>query len=67
MSNGNAYLGVDRSITGRRWVGPDAAVERAAMGLAQTTGLPDLVTRLLATNGIESEGMGGEWAADKKG
>jgi single-stranded-DNA-specific exonuclease len=49
------FLGVDRSLTGRRWRGPGAAVERAALGLAQATGLPDIVARLLAVNGIAAE------------
>lgn len=58
MTGGPSYLGVERSITGRRWVGPGADVERAAMGIAQVTGLPDLVARLLASNGIEPEQSG---------
>jgi single-stranded-DNA-specific exonuclease len=49
------FLGVDRSLTGRCWRGPGAAVERAALGLAQATGLPDIVARLLAANGVCSE------------
>ena len=46
------FLGIARSCTGRRWRGPGAAVERAALGLAQATGLPDIVARLLAANGV---------------
>ena len=49
------FLGVDRSLTGRCWRGPGAAVERAALGLAQATGVPELVARLLAANGVCSE------------
>ncbi|MEM7059087.1 MAG: single-stranded-DNA-specific exonuclease RecJ [Pseudomonadota bacterium] len=55
METNSAFLGVVQSITGRRWVGPDATVERAAMRMAQVTGLPDLVARQLAANGIEAE------------
>lgn len=47
------FLGVARSLTGRRWRGPGAAVERAALGLAQATGLPEIVARILALNGVE--------------
>ena len=55
MEQAAAYLGVTESITGRRWIGPGLAIERSAMGLAQATGLPDIVARLLALNGIEPE------------
>ncbi len=48
------FLNVSRSLTGRRWRGPGAAVERAALALVQATGLPDMVARLLAANGVEA-------------
>lgn len=50
------FLNVSRSLTGRRWRGPGAAVERAALALVQATGLPDMVARLLAANGVEADG-----------
>src|SRR5690625_4090245 len=49
------FLGVARSLTGRRWRGPGLAVERAALGLAQMTGLPEIVARVLAASGVAAE------------
>src|SRR5690625_457324 len=49
------FLGVARSLTGRRWRGPGGAVERAALGLAQETGLPEIVARVLASSGVAAE------------
>lgn len=49
------FLNVSRSLTGRRWRGPGAAVERAALALMQATGLPDMVARLLAANGVGAD------------
>jgi single-stranded-DNA-specific exonuclease len=48
-----AYLGVEHSITGRSW---RAALddERAALALAQRTGLPEIVARVLAARGIDA-------------
>ena len=47
-----AVLDVDRSALGRRWVGPDAAEDRAALALVQASGLPEPVARVLAARGI---------------
>lgn len=47
-----SFLGVETSLTGRRWVGPDADVSRAAEALAQRTDLPDAVCRVLARRGV---------------
>ncbi len=47
-----AFLDVDSSALGRRWVGPSAADERAAEALAQGAGLPMPVARLLAARGV---------------
>lgn len=49
-----AFLGIEQSLTGRRWIGPEAPVERLAEGLAQQTGLPLSVTRILAERGVEA-------------
>jgi len=49
-----AFLNVDRSLTGRRWIGPDADRLRRAAALAQQTGLPEEITTLLARAGIEA-------------
>ena len=50
-----AYLGVERSLSGRRWIGPSAAIERAAEGIAQATGLPGIIARQLAMAGVPAE------------
>ena len=47
-----AFLGIDSSLSGRRWTGPDAALERLAEGLAQQAGLPLSLARILAERGI---------------
>ena len=49
------YLGVGRSLTGRRWIGPSGQIERIAEGIAQITGLPGIVARLLASAGVSGE------------
>ncbi|MHA3914853.1 single-stranded-DNA-specific exonuclease RecJ [Halovulum sp. GXIMD14793] len=54
-----AFLGVESSILGRRWVGPDADLSRQAAGLSQQSGLPDAVAMVLARAGVnatETEG-----------
>ncbi|MEM1352057.1 MAG: DHH family phosphoesterase, partial [Pseudomonadota bacterium] len=43
-----SFLGVDHSLTGRRWVGPDIETTRAAEQLQQHTGLPNAVCQVLA-------------------
>ena len=50
-----AVLGVERSVTGKRWLHrgaetPDA--ERIALTIAQRHGVPDLVARVMAARGI---------------
>lgn len=50
----NAFLGVETSATGRRWIGPDAPLERWAEGLAQSTGLPPALCHILAHRGVEA-------------
>ncbi len=52
MEDGQAYLGVARSLTGRRWVGPDPAEERLARAIAQTAGVPEVVAGVLARRGV---------------
>lgn len=54
-----AFLGIEHSLTGRRWVGPEAALERLAEGLAQKTALPLAVARVLAERGVEAEDADG--------
>ncbi len=50
-------LGVDASLTGRRWV-MRRAEDRVGLGIAQRLGLPEIVGRLLAARGVEIEAAG---------
>lgn len=50
-----AFLGVERSATGRRWVGPGPEVERLGMAIAQALELPEIVGRVLAARGVTPE------------
>ena len=52
---GEAFLDVDRSITGRRWVGLDPAQERLADALAQSARLTPPLARVLARRGVLPE------------
>ena len=52
-----AFLGVEASVTGRRWVGPGAEVDRLGLAIAQTHDLPEIVGRILATRGVTPEGV----------
>ncbi|WP_116599957.1 single-stranded-DNA-specific exonuclease RecJ [Primorskyibacter marinus] len=47
-----AYLNVETSLTGRRWVGPSGEAERQAEALAQQTGLPRPICAVLARAGV---------------
>ena len=49
-----AFLGVERSLTGRRWVNR-AADERLGLMLAQRLGVPEVVGRALAARGIDAD------------
>ncbi|MBF0128416.1 MAG: single-stranded-DNA-specific exonuclease RecJ [Alphaproteobacteria bacterium] len=49
------FLGVERSVTGRRWVTREGD-DRLALALCQRTGVPDVVGRVLAARGIDPEG-----------
>ncbi len=50
-----AYLGVDRSLTGRHWVGPAPDITRHAEALAQQTGLPPALCQTLARLGVPAD------------
>ena len=50
--DGTAFLGVAASVTGRRWIGPDAARMRSVEALAQSSGLPEPICQVLARRGI---------------
>ncbi len=48
-----AFLGVEQSLSGQKWVARlDQAGENKAISIAQTTGLPDIVARVLAGRGV---------------
>ena len=47
-----SFLGVEQSLTGRRWIGPTAEVERATEMLVQQVGLPRAVCQVLARRGV---------------
>lgn len=50
-----SFLGVEQSITGRRWVGPDAGTDRAAETLVQACDLPRPLAQVLARRGVAPE------------
>jgi single-stranded-DNA-specific exonuclease len=47
-----AFLGVEASATGRRWVGPDADEQRLAEAMAQVTHLPQALCVTLVRRGV---------------
>ncbi|MDQ2065706.1 single-stranded-DNA-specific exonuclease RecJ [Xinfangfangia sp. CPCC 101601] len=47
-----AFLNVEASLTGRRWVGPDEAQIRLAEAIAQAARLPLPLCRILAQRGV---------------
>ncbi|KPQ07065.1 MAG: single-stranded-DNA-specific exonuclease RecJ [Rhodobacteraceae bacterium HLUCCA12] len=49
---GDAYLGVARSLSGRRWIGPTLEHERQAEALAQATRLPPALCAVLARRAV---------------
>ncbi|MGI9391699.1 MAG: single-stranded-DNA-specific exonuclease RecJ [Boseongicola sp.] len=50
-----SFLGVDSSLTGRRWVGPTAEALRQSEAIEQQTGLPPALCRLLVARGVNSD------------
>ena len=47
-----AFLGVDASLTGRRWIGPTPDQDRMAEAMMQSTALPIAVCRTLVRRGV---------------
>ncbi|TMV08027.1 single-stranded-DNA-specific exonuclease RecJ [Ruegeria sediminis] len=47
-----SFLSVERSLTGRRWVGPSVEVERASEMMAQQTDLPRALCQVLTRRGV---------------
>jgi single-stranded-DNA-specific exonuclease len=50
-----AFLNVASSLTGRRWVGPDATQDRLAEAMGQQTRLPLPLCRILVARGVLPE------------
>jgi single-stranded-DNA-specific exonuclease len=52
-----AFLDVEKSLTGRRWQERlDAPARNRALAIAQSTGINDLVARVLAGRGVDVDG-----------
>ncbi|MBM3559930.1 MAG: single-stranded-DNA-specific exonuclease RecJ, partial [Alphaproteobacteria bacterium] len=54
LRDDGAVLGVERSLTGRRWR-PRGGDARTALMLAQRLGVPEAVARVLAARGIDAD------------
>ena len=50
-----AFLGIERSLTDRRWTGPDPETERLAEAMAQQTSFAGPLCRTLARLGVPAE------------
>ncbi len=50
-----AFLNIEVSATGRRWVGPTGDDDRMAEAMAQDTGLPLPVCRILVRRGVSAQ------------
>ena len=50
----DCFLGVEKSLTGKRWIGREAD-ERQSLALAQRLSVPELVGRVLAARGVGLE------------
>ena len=48
----SAFLGVEQSATGRRWIGPTVEADRLAEAMVQETGLPMALARVLVARGV---------------
>lgn len=51
----HAFLGVETSLTGRRWIGPGAEADRLAQAMAQETDLPGPVCKTLVRQGVSAQ------------
>ena len=54
MTN-NAFLNVESSATGRRWIGPSLDSERLGLAISQATGFPPVLGQILGNRGIQPE------------
>lgn len=55
LAEPRAFLAIETSLTGRRWVGPSIETDRASEALAQATALPRPVAQVLARRGVVAE------------
>ena len=53
------FLGVEQSLTGRRWLGPEADTLRLAEALEQRAELPPALAHILARRGVAPEAVSG--------
>ena len=53
-----AFLDVEHSAMGRRWIGPSPEEERRSLAIAQSTGLPEILARILASRGVAPQEAG---------
>ncbi len=52
MTTDRAFLDVEASLSGRRWTGPNAELDRLAEAMEQATDLPAAVCRMLVRQGV---------------
>ena len=54
-----AFLNVEHSLTGRRWIGPTAEADRLAEAMVQASALPLPLCRILVSRGVPADGAAG--------
>ncbi len=54
-----AFLGVETSLTGRKWLGPTVELERAAELIGHATDLPRALAHVLARRGVSAQEAAG--------
>lgn len=59
MTREPAFLGVERSLTGRRWVGPGAETERMGAAIAQAHAIEPALAMVLARLGVATDAVPG--------
>ena len=59
MTPPRTFLGVERSFTGRRWVGPGEEVERIGAAIAQAHGFEPALSVVLARLGVDVDAAPG--------
>ena len=50
-----AFLNVETSATGRRWIGPSLDSERLGLAISQATGFPPVLGQILANRNVQPE------------